>query len=92
MEKKARKENEKMRGLRFEARGNQHSFAMVKEKQEPLFRKLESEFQKQEKSEYEQRKAHLKSLRSLIIPVHSEEWKKQVEDHEKAFFDQRKDR
>lgn len=56
--------------------GSQRDSSMTRIRQEPLFKKLENEYQRQEKSEYEQRKAHLKSLRSLAVPLHSEEWKK----------------
>lgn len=44
-------------------------------KDETLFKKLHDNYDNVQKSEYEARKAHLKSLRDLKVPVHSEEYK-----------------
>lgn len=53
---------------------------------EPLFKRVENEFQEKEKSKYEQRKEYLKSLRSLNVPLHSEQWRKEQKDHELKYL------
>ena len=49
----------------------------------PLYKKKEAAFKDLEQSEYEQRKAHLRSLRDLNqVPVSTEEWKMKQKEHE----------